>query len=103
MSSEAPNKTAAVLLGEGAKVVCNCMGVTELEIRTTVDVHQASTVEHVTEKTGAGSGCRACHCRIRRVINGLPASCGGPCSRCEGCNNIQALCSCCSEKAEEVA
>jgi NAD(P)H-nitrite reductase large subunit len=56
-------------------VVCHCYEVTESQILRMIDTDGAGTVEEVTSRTCAGSGCTACHWRIRRMLAGLPATC----------------------------
>jgi len=84
----------SLLLGDAGAVICFCERITELEIRTAIVVGKATSVAEISVKTRAGTACRACHCRITRMLEGKPAKCGGPCSRCEGCGCIAALCSC---------
>ncbi len=74
--------------------LCHCTGVVEATVRHAVDEGIATTVAEVMLCTGAGTGCRACHCRIRRVIEGLPAKCGGRFDWCGGCGCISMMCRC---------
>lgn len=73
--------------------VCYCYEVTEAKIRATIDQHGAQSVEEVTLHTQAGSGCTACHCRIRRMLAGLSPKCSRfeLCSEC-GFNTSQCAC-----------
>lgn len=71
-------------------LVCYCYEVTETEIRRIIDTNEARTVEEVTVRTCAGSGCTACHCRIRRMLAGLPATC----DTCADCGFLVELCAC---------
>lgn len=48
--------------------VCHCLRITEAEIRETADALSAPTVRCVMKETGAGSGCTACHRRIRDLL-----------------------------------
>lgn len=57
-------------------VVCHCYAVTEQQIRLLMDAQALQTVEEVSLHTGAGTGCTACQCRIRRILAGQPISCG---------------------------
>lgn len=52
-------------------LVCRCYGVTESEIRASIERLDAQTVEDITGQTCAGNGCTACHFRIRRLLNGV--------------------------------
>ncbi|MCB1203840.1 MAG: (2Fe-2S)-binding protein [Verrucomicrobiae bacterium] len=74
--------------------LCHCTGVSEAAVRGAIDFRGVSSVEEVVATTGAGSGCRACHCRIQRVLNGLPAQCGGRFDWCHECSCIRAVCRC---------
>jgi NifU-like protein len=50
------------------EVVCECFGVTDLEIERAVRENNLTTVEDVTNYTKAGGGCGGCHDRIREII-----------------------------------
>lgn len=79
--------------GEAEGPLCHCTRVGEASVRDAVGAG-ASTVEDIQRETGAGTGCGACHCRINRVLDGLPAACGGRFDLCHGCGSINAICSC---------
>ena len=51
------------------EVVCECFGVTDLEIEKAVKENNLSTVEEVTDYTKAGGGCENCHDKIREIIS----------------------------------
>jgi NifU-like protein len=53
------------------KVVCECFGVTDLEIRQAVIENHLTTVEEVTHFTKAGGGCGNCHEKIQEIINSV--------------------------------
>ncbi len=74
--------------------LCHCTGVTEASVRHAVSEGIVATVAEVMMCTGAGTGCRACHCRIQRVLDGLPAKCGGRFDWCGQCGCINAICRC---------
>lgn len=80
--------------GEVGGVLCHCTGVGEAAVHEMVKTDGVKTVAEVMEKTGAGTGCGACHCRISRVLEGLPAKCGGRFDLCGGCGCISAICQC---------
>jgi len=70
-------------------VVCRCHQVTESTIQAAID-DGAGSVPELTLQTGAGRSCRGCHCRMDRMISGLP-----PCSlRCRQCGCTVFLCAC---------
>src|SRR3989339_735554 len=50
------------------EVVCECFGVTDLEIERAVRENNLRTVEDVTNYTKAGGGCEGCHDKIRDII-----------------------------------
>ncbi len=52
-------------LGE---LVCECFGVTDLEIKRAVQESNLHTIEEVTNFTKAGGGCGKCHDRIQELI-----------------------------------
>ena len=50
------------------RVICHCLNVKESAIVDAIAVTGAETVRDVIGTTTAGSGCNACHCRIRELI-----------------------------------
>jgi len=50
------------------KIVCECFGVTEKEIRDAVKINHLTTVEEVTNYTKAGGGCGKCKDDIAVLI-----------------------------------
>ncbi|OPX33896.1 MAG: Fe-S cluster assembly protein NifU [Desulfobacteraceae bacterium 4484_190.2] len=50
------------------EIVCECFGVTDLEIEKAIRENDLSTVEEVTNYTKAGGGCENCHDAIREII-----------------------------------
>jgi NifU-like protein len=55
------------------EIVCECFGVTDLEIERAIRENDLSTVEEVTNYTKAGGGCESCHDTIREIIAGVRA------------------------------
>lgn len=51
------------------EVVCECFGVTDVEIRRAVEESDLKTVEEVTNFTKAGGGCGKCEERIQELID----------------------------------
>lgn len=49
-------------------VICHCLQVKESQIVDAIAVTGAENVREVSRHTGAGSGCTACHCRIRELL-----------------------------------
>jgi NifU-like protein len=53
----------------GAKIICECFGVTDKEIEQAIRENNLSTVEEVTNYTKAGGGCGGCHDEIQKIID----------------------------------
>ncbi len=49
-------------------VVCECFGITDLEIEAAVKENNLLTIEDVTHYTKAGGGCENCHDAIKEII-----------------------------------
>ena len=77
----------------GEFVVCHCHGVTEGDVRRAISETGASSVEEVSMCTRAGTGCRACQCKLNRILSGLPADCGRF-GLCQHCGYAAVLCNC---------
>ncbi len=74
MGQEALEKAIACYLGEPVEdkegeIVCECFGVTDVEIRKALTEHNLSAVEDVTNYIKAGGGCGKCHERIEELIH----------------------------------
>jgi len=54
-------------------IVCECFGVTDLEIERAVMENNLTTVEDVTNYTKAGGGCESCHEKIHEIISRVRA------------------------------
>ncbi len=73
MGHEALEKAIACYRGtpieekEGT-VICECFGVTDLEIIKAIQENHLKTVEEVTNFTKAGGGCERCHGDIAKII-----------------------------------
>ena len=59
---------ASVVESSTDRVLCHCLRVTESEIRGAVAVGDLESVKQVMDYTGAGKGCTACHCAIKKII-----------------------------------
>lgn len=73
MGRDALEKAIAHYRGEPDKVaegeiVCECFGVTDLEIERAVNENSLKTIEDVTGYVKAGGGCGNCHERIQNII-----------------------------------
>ena len=53
----------------GAKIICECFGVTDKEIEQAIRENNLSTIEEVTNYTKAGGGCGGCHDEIQKIID----------------------------------
>jgi NifU-like protein len=52
-------------------IVCECFGVTDLQIERAVRENHLSTIEQVTDYVKAGGGCGNCHEKIQEIINSV--------------------------------
>jgi NifU-like protein len=73
MGREALEKAIGFYKGEQEKqvegqVVCECFGVTDLEIERAIRENNLATVDEVTNFTKAGGGCGGCHEAIGQII-----------------------------------
>jgi len=50
------------------EVVCECFGVTDLEIRRAIEESDLKSVEEITNFTKAGGGCGKCHDRLEEIL-----------------------------------
>jgi NifU-like protein len=51
------------------EIVCECFGVTDIEVEKAVRENHLTTVEEVTNYTKAGGGCGNCHGKIQHIID----------------------------------
>lgn len=54
-------------MAEG-EVVCECFGVTDLEVRRAIQESHLKSVEEITNFTKAGGGCGKCHDRLAEIL-----------------------------------
>ncbi len=74
MGRDALEKAVANYRGEAEKkvegeIVCECFGVTDLEIERAVRENSLKTIEDVTHYVKAGGGCESCHEKIQEIID----------------------------------
>jgi len=74
MGRDALEKAIAYYRGEPEKkiegeIVCECFGITDVEIERVVRENNLTTIEDVTDYTKAGGGCESCHDKIQEIIN----------------------------------
>ncbi len=55
------------------EIICECFGVTDLEIEKAVRENNLASVEEVTNYTKAGGGCGSCHDKIQEIIDRVRA------------------------------
>lgn len=76
------------------QTVCHCFEVKESTLRATIDHHGVQSVDEISDHTGAGNGCRGCHCRLLRMLSGLPTKCSGRFDLCGQCGCLAVNCDC---------
>jgi len=74
MGRDALEKAVANYRGEAEKkvegeIVCECFGITDLEIERAVRENSLKTIEDVTHYVKAGGGCESCHEKIQEIID----------------------------------
>ena len=74
MGRDALEKAISCYLDEPEKkaegeIVCECFGVTDLEIERVVRENHVANIEGVTDYVKAGGGCGNCHDRIQEIID----------------------------------
>ncbi len=76
MGRDALEKAITYYKGEPEKkregeVVCECFGVTDVEIKRAVTENKLTLLEDVTDYVKAGGGCGNCHDRIQEIIDSV--------------------------------
>jgi NifU-like protein len=76
MGRDALEKAISHYRGEKEKkvegeIVCECFGVTDVDIRRAVTENNLSTIEDVTDYVKAGGGCGKCHEKIQDIIDSV--------------------------------
>jgi NifU-like protein len=74
LGRDALEKAIANYRGEAEKkvegnIVCECFGVTDLEIKRAVKENSLKSIEDVTNYVKAGGGCESCHDKIQKIID----------------------------------
>lgn len=67
------NYRGAPALEAGAKIICECFGVTDKDIERAIRENNLATVEDVTHYTKAGGGCGNCHDAIAQILQQVKA------------------------------
>lgn len=96
MGREALEKAITFCRGEPEKkkqgeVVCECFGITDVEIRDAVSGNGLSSIEDVTDYIKAGGGCGNCHDKIQDIIDSVKISRGPAGKRSAKMTNIQKI------------
>lgn len=73
------------------EIVCECFGITNLEIERAVKESGLTTVEDVTDYVKAGGGCGNCHDRIRDIIKDVSSQSITEREKMENLTNIQKI------------
>ena len=74
MGRDALEKAITNYRGEAEKkvegeIVCECFGLTDIEIERAVRENALKTIEDVTNYVKAGGGCESCHEKIQEIID----------------------------------
>ncbi|MCG6971813.1 MAG: Fe-S cluster assembly protein NifU [Desulfobacterales bacterium] len=74
MGRDALEKAISNYRGEAEKkvegeIVCECFGVTDIEIERAVRENNLTSIEDVTNFVKAGGGCESCHDKIQQIID----------------------------------
>ena len=74
MGRDALEKAIAHYRGQPEKkiegeIVCECFGVTDVQIKRAVNENHLSTIEEITNYIKAGGGCGNCHEKIQAIID----------------------------------
>lgn len=96
MGRDALEKAIANYRGEPEKlaegeIVCECFGVTDLEIQRAVKENNLKTIEDVTDYVKAGGGCESCHDKIQEIIESVMGTPVTKKTRPSGMTNIQKI------------
>lgn len=62
------NYTGTILPMAQGEIVCECFGVTDLEIIRAIQENQLKSVEEITNYTKAGGGCGKCENRLGQIL-----------------------------------
>jgi NifU-like protein len=96
MGRDALENAISCYRGEPAKavegqVVCECFGVTDVQIERTVRENHLTSVEDVTDYVKAGGGCGNCHDAIAEIIDRVMGKAPKPKKPTEKLTNIQKI------------
>lgn len=96
LGKDALEKAIRYYRGESEKkiegeIVCECFGVTDLEIKRVVAENGLINIEDVTDYIKAGGGCGKCHERIQGIINQINGIQIQPKKKKKALTNIQKI------------
>jgi NifU-like protein len=96
LGKDALEKAIRYYRGESEKkiegeIVCECFGVTDLEIKRVVAENGLISVEDVTDYIKAGGGCGKCHEKIQGIINQINGIQIQPKKKKKALTNIQKI------------
>ena len=73
------------------EIVCDCFGVTDVEIDRVVRENHLSSIEDVTDYVKAGGGCGNCHDRIQDIIDSILGTQSQAAAKAPTLTNIQKI------------
>jgi NifU-like protein len=96
MGREALEKAISCHLGEPQKavegqIVCECFGVSDVEIERVVRENHLKTIEDVTDYVKAGGGCGKCHDDIQAIIDDVLGTAKKPVKSTARLTNLQKM------------
>ena len=96
MGRDAMEKAIAYFRGETEKqiegeIVCECFGVTDVQIERAVKENSLTSIEDVTDYVKAGGGCENCHDKIQFIIDGVLGNAPRAAKKPEALTNIQKI------------
>jgi bacterioferritin-associated ferredoxin len=62
------------------RMVCRCLKVTEQQLVEALITLEIRSIRDLRDKTGAGDGCTACHCRLQGYLDLYAPSSPSMCS-----------------------
>ena len=96
MGRDAMEKAIAYYRGEAEKkiegeIVCECFGVSDIQIERAVKENGLTTIEDVTDYVKAGGGCGNCHDKIQFIIDRVLGNTPRAAKKPEALTNIQKI------------
>ncbi len=96
MGRDALEKAIAHYRGEAEKeiegeIVCECFGVTDVQIERAVKENHLSSIDDVTDYVKAGGGCGHCHDQIQEIIDKVLGNAPRAAKKPQALTNIQKI------------